>query len=296
MKTASPALIALLDSQTFLMADLLTITMQNDTVLRYCTWDTDLTVDGNIYSAHGLLFQRDRVRNVIGVEVDSMTLTLYPKDTDLIGDMTVLSQLRTGGLDAARVKIDKVIMATPGDTSAGTISMFSGRVSSSSFGRTEASIDVVSDLILLNVQLPRNVYQPPCLHTLYDDDMLAQGKIATGCRVSKAAFEVTAVIAHTSTTTKLETLLGATFDTGYFDLGYLVFMSGANSGYKRSIKSYANTGQLTLGSPLLYPPLIGDTFIAFPGCDHQQSTCVDKFNNLANFRGFPYVPSPETAV
>ena len=53
---------------------------------------------------------------------------------------------------------------------------------------------------------------------------------------------------------------------------------------------------LTLGYPLQSTPAPGDTFTVYYGCDHTPGTCQSKFNNLANFRGFPYIPPPQMAV
>ena len=52
---------------------------------------------------------------------------------------------------------------------------------------------------------------------------------------------------------------------------------------------------LTLTPPLLAPPAPGDAFTAWPGCNRALSTCRNKFNNAGNFRGFPWIPVPETA-
>ncbi len=35
---------------------------------------------------------------------------------------------------------------------------------------------------------------------------------------------------------------------------------------------------------------LGDQFRIVAGCDKQFSTCKEKFDNVANFRGFPHVP------
>jgi len=53
---------------------------------------------------------------------------------------------------------------------------------------------------------------------------------------------------------------------------------------------------MLFNSPLPFAPNAGDAFTAYPGCDKTQNTCTAKFNNLANFEGFPYVPAPETAI
>ena len=53
---------------------------------------------------------------------------------------------------------------------------------------------------------------------------------------------------------------------------------------------------LTLLYPLQSVPAAGDSFTVYFGCDHTPGTCQSKFNNLANFRGFPYVPPPQMAI
>jgi hypothetical protein len=56
------------------------------------------------------------------------------------------------------------------------------------------------------------------------------------------------------------------------------------------------SGVFVLTQPLPYAPAASDTFTVYPGCDKSQRTCQLKFNNIANFAGFPYVPAPETAA
>ncbi len=81
----------------------------------------------------------------------------------------------------------------------------------------------------------------------------------------------------------------------YFDNGQLAFITGPNAGLVKAIKTFLGQ-QFTFNSPLPFPPNAGDTFIAYPGCDKTQSTCTNKFGNLVNFEGMPYVPVPETAI
>jgi hypothetical protein len=46
----------------------------------------------------------------------------------------------------------------------------------------------------------------------------------------------------------------------------------------------------------LFPVDVGDEFQLLPGCDRTLATCTNVFNNSAHFGGFPYIPTPETAV
>ena len=64
----------------------------------------------------------------------------------------------------------------------------------------------------------------------------------------------------------------------------------------RATVSSVNVGvSYSLMYPLPFAPATGDAFTVAFGCDHTQATCQGKFNNLANFRGFPYVPPPQLA-
>ncbi|HXA47517.1 MAG TPA: DUF2163 domain-containing protein [Burkholderiaceae bacterium] len=300
MKSASPALIALLNSQTFLMADLLTINLVSGGSLYYCNWEHDLVVNGHTYLSGDVQFERTKSSCKIGVNVDSMTITLHAQPQNLMLGLPVMSQIKNGLLDSAQIKIDRVFMSAPGVTTAGTVSIFSGRLTTATAGRSEATLTVANELVLLNVQLPRNIYQPSCLHTLFDDDMLQQGQAPSGCKLIKANFaSASDVIAASSATVFTAVISNSSLSVPWFDNGYVSFSGGANSGYVRTIKSATNVGSVwtfTLTSPLPFVPNGGDPFAAYPGCDHTQATCTKKFNNVVNFRGFPYVPVPETAA
>ncbi len=62
-----------------------------------------------------------------------------------------------------------------------------------------------------------------------------------------------------------------------------------------TVKWAAAGSALALMYPLPFAPATGDAFTVYAGCDHTQGTCQGRFNNLANFRGFPYVPPPQMA-
>jgi uncharacterized phage protein (TIGR02218 family) len=41
---------------------------------------------------------------------------------------------------------------------------------------------------------------------------------------------------------------------------------------------------------MAFPIQAGDTFAITAGCDKRFATCVEKFANADNFRGFPHMP------
>ena len=61
MRAASPQLIALLDADQFVMADLYTITTVQGDVFRYTNYDFDLVVAGQTYSSSGPIISRDGI-------------------------------------------------------------------------------------------------------------------------------------------------------------------------------------------------------------------------------------------
>ena len=88
---------------------------------------------------------------------------------------------------------------------------------------------------------------------------------------------------------------GLSQSAGYFTRGYILFTSGALNAIKRTVKGW-QPGLVSVFNPLPAVPAVGDTFMIYPGCDHTQATCSSKFGNVVHFRGFPYVPVPETAL
>jgi len=81
-----------------------------------------------------------------------------------------------------------------------------------------------------------------------------------------------------------------------FQQGSITFTSGVNAGVTATVGSAVAGTSLTLLYPLESVPATGDGFTVYYGCDHTPGTCQAKFNNLANFRGFPFVPPPQMAV
>jgi uncharacterized phage protein (TIGR02218 family) len=292
MKTHTPELISLLnDSSQFIMADLYTIALVTGDVLRYTSADIDITHAGETYSARGPLIRRGTVRTVLGLEVDKLDMTINPRvqgtalaAAHTLGGQPFIAAALSGALDGATVKLQRAFMSSWAQPPVGVVVLFVGRVSDVSGSRASLSVDVKSNLELLNTKLPRNVYQASCLHTLYDG----------GCAVNKAARTVSGTVTGTNGTGQwLQSGLGQS--SSWFDQGVLTFGSGANAGVQRTVKAFA-AGQFWFALPLPYAPSVGDTFSVYPGCDKTQGTCSGKFNNLPRFRGFPYIPVPETAT
>lgn len=285
MKTASPALQTLLASDQFYMADLYTITLAGGGVLRYTAADIDIVANGRLFTSNGPRFERQsrgRAHWRRGLEVDTLDIEVAPRPADLIDGTPFLAALHMGVLDGAEVQLERAFMPSWGDTSVGTVILFVGRIGDVEAGRTSATIHVNSHLELLDITMPRNLYQPSCVNTLYD----------SSCTLNRSLFAVEGAVASGSTESVI--LCALARPAGWFDLGVVQVTSGANAGFNRMVKSYT-PGKLELVSPFPLAFAAGDRFVAYAGCDKTQATCQGKFDNLRHFKGFPYIPPPETA-
>lgn len=284
-ETSPGALAALLNSGAPLhKADCYTLTLQGGQVLRWSGADVAITIHGDLFTL-GPGIQRNRLRWVAGVEVSTLDLTVTDVAGTTINGVPLYAFVRARGLFGARVLLERAFWGVDDPGPIGSLHWFSGRVADSDVDRYAARLSAVSDLALLDVMVPRDVYQPGCLNTLGDGL----------CGVDLAAAAVT------GTTTSASTADRTTFDhamsqaAGWFDLGVVTITSGSNAGIKRTVRQHT-ASKLQVLQPWPTPVASGTTFAVRPGCDKTQATCTTKFANLARFRGMPYIPVAETVT
>jgi uncharacterized phage protein (TIGR02218 family) len=284
MKAASPALIALLSStDQFIMADLYTITLVGGTVLRHSAAPTALFVNGYTF-ALGPKFERSKTKTVIGTQVDELEVRIYTEPTDLIGGVPFLQAAWQGQLDGALLQLERAFMPTYGDTSPGTVILFTGRISDIDCSRTGIDLKCRSHLELLNIQMPRRLWQSSCTHTLGD----------AMCQFDRSSMQATFSAGLGSSEVQIATSVSPTPPNLYIQ-GTVVGVTGANAGSSRTVANM-DGGWVYVRLAFLSPILAGDQFQLLPGCDRTLSTCANVFNNVIHFGGFPYIPTPETAV
>jgi hypothetical protein len=196
------------------MADLYTFTLVDGTVVRYTSLDQAVKSGGNTFMAGDVQLVRSNTSVKLGLEVDTLTIKAYASAGNLLQGVAFLKACMNGALDGAAVLLERAFLV-PGTTLVvGTVLMFSGRVSDiDPITRTMATIKVKSELELLNIKLPRNVYQPGCLHTLYD----------SACTVKRANHAVGCIVSSGSSASAVRT--DAAQASGYFDLGAVKFVA-----------------------------------------------------------------------
>lgn len=289
MKKASKELLDLLhNSENFYTADLYTITLIDGATLRYTSLDVDLIVGGKKHKS--VAIDRDNITESTSLEVDELAITMHvTKDDVIYENIPVCHAMRAGAFDNAVLNLEVVFSPTPWEYNMPNIpeeyklTHFLGRMDIEEVDGLTASIKVKAMTELLNVKQPRNSVMPSCLHTIYDSE----------CSLRKTSRAAQGTVTTGSTRSLI--LCGLTNDDGYFDQGELVFTSGQNVNSVIGIRQYTK-GKIIPARPLSFAPSAGDTFTVYPGCDRTMYTCRTHFNNLANFRGYPFVPVPETVM
>jgi uncharacterized phage protein (TIGR02218 family) len=288
-ETSVGALAALLNSGAPLSkCDLYTVTLSNGTVLRWTNSESAFRANSQVW-ALGPGIERSRCKWTTGIEVDTLTIKLVTDTArpNLIAGMPLIAFIRAGGFAGATVQLDRCFWGAGDAGPVGALLWFVGRVADvPEIDRRSCTLSIKSELSRLNVAVPRDVFSAQCGRTVYDSE----------CGVSRAAFTSTGAATSVSSLGRTQFSTGLAQAAGFFDLGTVTFISGANVGIKRTVKSHAAGGTLTVLSPLPAAVASGDSFSIVPGCDGLQATCTVKFNNLARFRGQPYIPQAETVA
>ncbi|WEF23483.1 DUF2163 domain-containing protein [Paracoccus sp. S3-43] len=87
------------------------------------------------------------------------------------------------------------------------------------------------------------------------------------------------------------------YDAGWFERGSLLVLTGGAEGLSATVKNDTalpnGQREIELWHGLGIAPVAGDRIRLLAGCDKRAATCLKKFNNFVNFRGFPHLPSED---
>jgi uncharacterized phage protein (TIGR02218 family) len=125
--------------------------------------------------------------------------------------------------------------------------------------------------------VPGTFYQSQCNHCLY----------SSRCGISSEAYKLrTTVLNISSNGASLVLASSGGASQNWFKAGEII---RASDGERRMVV-YQSGASIDLNYP--FPNIkIGDTVNIYAGCDHTVGDCRDKFNNIINFGGHPFIPS-----
>lgn len=243
--------------------------VQGAQTLRYTSADYDITALGHTWTrtplAHGNIEQTHEI-NRAELKID------FPRDHEFALQFV-------GGL-VEQVTTVTVYRGHADDPDAEFLVEWVGRVGGGAYNGPTIALSCTSLAVAMRRIGGGGKIQAACIHTLYRG----------GCRLDAADYAETA---------NATALAGALLDVdsaqpdGWFAGGY----AEAADGSTRYILAHA-AGQLTLSRS--WPSLAAELIAAdpdpvaltlYPGCDHTDTTCNDKFSNILNRLGFSRMPS-----
>jgi hypothetical protein len=257
-------------------------------VLNHMILGQDTSASKTVFAANSVLISGLKYKLSIGLDVDEQTITVSARDTDLIEGVPFLQAVPLGVLDGAYLTRQRAFLPAWGAPAIGAITLFHGRFSTvNSVGRIDAQIKVKTDLVLLDRDYPRNIYQPGCRWDLY----------GYGCQVNKPDFTYSGVVGAGSTKQGIH---WANTMSGKFAQGTITFTSGILSGVRMTIAANS-TVALALARPLKATPAAGDTFTASWGCDHTKGSagCLRFYSDAdmkLHYGGWPFIPQQQTGI
>lgn len=233
-------------------------------VWRFTSSDADVTVDGATYTAAPL--QRtaieqtpERARN--GIRISCAR------------DFPIADLFRvTSPTDVISVTIIRYHRAEP----LNSITLWMGRVLNAEWRGLSADLSCEPVSASLTRTGLRRLYQKQCPHVLY----------GAACGVSKVAQGIaTTVTAASGVTLTVAALTGGKPYAG----GFVEWLLDDGMIERRFITGVASLA-LTLSQPF-QGITVGQAVTVYPGCNHTTGTCSSVYGNLANFGGFPYIPT-----
>ena len=180
-----------------------------------------------------------------------------------------------------------------GDAAGNVACIFNGLVGKGDFDGPFISATCTPLGRLFDRKIPRRALQQGCNWTFFD----------AGCGVDRDdhGWQAT-VVNYWSSTLELVMVnpLPVSPNPGYttevdhlFAGGYLRKGSGATGEWRMiADSSFIHDVSMTLvvATPFVTAPEVDDTIYFWPGCDRRWNTCAGRWNNYANFGGFPFIP------
>jgi len=293
----------------FWIANLLKITPVGGSPVFRTDFDVDISYNGDTYLHLGLVCRKGQLSWKNDLSVDQLDFTFAPSDDFVLGTIPFMDALKNGEWDAADVEVhraflipDTTIFKRPAVSD--VYPLFFGRIGDvQDMDGMQAKVTINSHLELLNMEVPRRVYEPSCSYILFDG----------GCGVDPASSYNGILFTNDGVVTADHGAGGPTVNiipvdltepADFYTLGKITFLNGENAGLTRTIGSWDGS-TLTVYEPFPKVPEIGDQVRLVAGCNKTMDDCINKFGNLigpgeenpgsGNYGGEPFIPVVETA-
>lgn len=281
-RTENPDFKTHLESQAITTCHCVKIVTSDNAITALTQHDKDVVVDGVTYLAN-VGFTPSAVKLVVGLSIDNAEL-----NSAINLSLFTHTQIDTGYLDEAEVTLLLVNWSNPSQY----YTLVKGVLGQITKDRNEFKAELRSAKDSLKKNVGRT-YSSVC------DALL--GDARCGKDISSSTFTASSVpvdVVANNIQITVNSALSA-YANRWFNNGLLTFTSGDLAGQSYSVRYATKAGNkftIELWQKPYSSITVGDTFSLVVGCDKQFATCVTRFQNGVNFRGFPYIPTPDRAT
>lgn len=270
MKTVSSALLAHLQGDVQTVAHCLKLTRVDGTILGFTEHDKDIILDGVTYEA------------ATGANLSALSAS-FDLSVDNFDIDTLLDSVKITAADIYAGLYDfaewSLFLVNYKDLTQGSVYLSRGWIGEVDYGMLPCKAEARSLYDALSQQII-DLVSPDCMADLGD----------VRCGVNLTPLTVTGTVTAVTADNLFIDTSRVEID-GWFTDGKLTWTSGNNNGRTIEIKNYSSDYySFLLFTYAPHPIQVGDTYSVYPGCNKWLSTCITKFNNVNNFRGFPYLP------
>jgi uncharacterized phage protein (TIGR02218 family) len=256
------------------------VTRKDGEVLGFSDHDQDITFEGVVFDANSG-WDAKALQTATGLGVDNTEAS-----GAISSDGISIEDLSSGKYDGAEIHIWMVNWA---DVSQRYL-IFAGFMGEITHGANAFTVELRSLSDPLNRPVGRS-YLKQCSAILGDDR----------CGVDLQAGEFSAVYTNLRQGDDGVIYLKdqGIVESGWYTNGVVEFLSGENLGnifQIRSDKIINDERRILLNSHLHFDIGQADQVRLSVGCDKQAVTCKNRFNNIANFQGFPFIPGEDWSL
>lgn len=272
MKNISPELLAALGQDLTKLCRLWALTKPTGEVLRYTDHHSDITFEGNVYSA----------QNAFSATATQLTSNSLSSDVDVsvvLGSTGIdYQQLERGIYDNAPFELS---MVNYSDLSAGKIVLLNGNV------RNVTLVNKIAARLSLGPNTDKITKSVCEIYTAYCRAGFGDAR----CKVDLSAHTDAFTVDNIASSQSFHALELAARHADYYAQGTVTWLTGDNAGTRIEVVRNTTGTILTL-LPCPMPVQIGDTGEITRGCFKTVAACQG-YSNLPNFRGEPYVPTED---
>lgn len=167
------------------------------------------------------------------------------------------------------------------------VQVFKGTVLTCKFNQLEATLKCAPMTASFKRVIPIHTFQASCNHTVFSQTTQSGDSAHTGvyhgCNANPSLYLVDTTVQAVNGATLVIDALSAKADNYY--QGGIVYL---DNGETRMIRQHI--GNTVILEHRIQGLKAGNAVKVLPGCDGQESTCRNKYNNVANFSGFSRIP------